>query len=163
DQSTTLERNPYYWKTDRHGQRLPYLDRVIFGIVPDTASAVLKFQSLDTNVLNDVNPDAVDSLKKDEQHGDLGDFAVYDLGPSFSTSFLVFNQQPGANKEGRPYVDPVKLKWFRNVRFRQAVSFAIDREGIIRTALFGHGSPIYGFDSPANKVWYSDQLPRYPY
>ncbi|HWX43060.1 MAG TPA: ABC transporter substrate-binding protein [Blastocatellia bacterium] len=160
DQSLALERNPYFWKIDGRGQRLPYLDRVVFEIVPDAGSVVLKFQNGETDMLYAVSPDAADSLKKDEQRGD---FTVYDLGPSFSTSFLVFNQQPGANKDGRPYVDPVKLKWFRNVKFRQAVSFAIDREGIIRTALFGHGVPIYGFDTPANKMWYTDQIPKYPY
>jgi peptide/nickel transport system substrate-binding protein len=160
DQSLALERNPYFWKVDGRGQRLPYLDRVVFEIVPDAGSVVLKFQNGETDMLYAVSPDAADSLKKDEQRGD---FTVHDLGPSFGTSFLVFNQQPGANKEGRPYVDPVKLKWFRNVKFRQALSFAIDREAMIRTALFGHGMPIYGFDTPANKMWYSDQIPKYAY
>ena len=35
EQRVVLERNPYYWKVDKKGQRLPYLDRVIFRIVPD--------------------------------------------------------------------------------------------------------------------------------
>jgi peptide/nickel transport system substrate-binding protein len=160
DQGVVLERNPYFWKADKTGQRLPYLDRVVFEITPDAGSVALKFQNRETDMLYDVSPESADSLRREEG---VGDFKVYDLGPSFSTSFLIFNQQPGVNKAGRPYVDPIKLTWFRNTKFRQAVSFAIDREGMIRTALFGHGVPIYGFDSPANKTWYTDQIPKYPY
>jgi peptide/nickel transport system substrate-binding protein len=38
-----LERNPYYWKVDARGQRLPYLDRLTFIQVPDdNAQAVDK-------------------------------------------------------------------------------------------------------------------------
>ena len=40
---------------------------------------------------------------------------------------------------GKPYVDPVKLKWFRNTKFRQAVSYAIDRDAIIQSIYSGRG------------------------
>ena len=45
DQRLVLERNPYYWKVDKNQQRLPYIDRVVFVIVPDFNTAALKFQS----------------------------------------------------------------------------------------------------------------------
>jgi ABC-type transport system substrate-binding protein len=35
DQRVVLERNPYFWKVDTKGQRLPYIDRVTLLIVPN--------------------------------------------------------------------------------------------------------------------------------
>jgi peptide/nickel transport system substrate-binding protein len=55
------------------------------------------------------------------------------------------------------------LKWFRNTKFRQAVSFAIDREAIVRSALGGHGAPRYGFTSPQNTKWFNPDIMKYPY
>src|SRR5271154_6469894 len=44
-----LERNPYYWKEDHRGNRLPYLDEVVFLFVPSEDSQVIRFQSGDTD------------------------------------------------------------------------------------------------------------------
>ncbi|HVF90595.1 MAG TPA: ABC transporter substrate-binding protein [Blastocatellia bacterium] len=160
DQRVVLERNPYFWKIDSKRQRLPYIDRVIFQIVPDFNTASLKFQNGETDMITSISPDAVDLLKQGEA---AGDYTISDLGPSMNLNNLTFNQDTGKNKQGKPYVDPVKLKWFRDVKFRQAVSYALDREGMVRTAFQGRGIPVYGFDSPANKVWYSDSIMKYPY
>lgn len=154
DQRVVLERNPHYWKVDRAGNRLPYLDRVVFAIVPDVNAEVLKFQQGETDMLWGISPETVELLKRDEQKGD---YKVHDLGPSFNTEFLVFNQ------DTRRYKDRVKLKWFREPRFRQAVSFAIDREALIAAVFLGYATPIYGYTSPANKRWHTEEIPKYPH
>ncbi|MEK7832895.1 MAG: ABC transporter substrate-binding protein, partial [Acidobacteriota bacterium] len=66
-------------------------------------------------------------------------------------------------KTGKPLVDPVKLGWFKDARFRQAVSHAIDREAIVRLVFAGKASPQYGFLSPGDKLWFNPQVPTYPY
>ncbi|HXG68112.1 MAG TPA: ABC transporter substrate-binding protein [Blastocatellia bacterium] len=154
DQRLVLERNPYYWKVDKNRQRLPYIDRVIFLIVPDFNTVALKFQSGETHMFWDIPPDNINSLKANEQ---AGDYTLYDLGPSFNVDYIVFNQD--LNK----YKDKTRLKWFREVKFRQAVSHAIDRNAIVQTAFQGYGMPTYGFISPANKTWYNDDIPKRPY
>jgi peptide/nickel transport system substrate-binding protein len=60
-------------------------------------------------------------------------------------------------------VDPVKLKWFRNVKFRQACSYAIDREAIIKSIFSGRAIPAYGFETPGNKKWFDPNLQKYPH
>src|SRR5262249_40349064 len=160
DQRLVLERNPFFWKVDRNGHRLPFIDRVVFEILPDLNAMVLKFSSSQMDMLYVVPPESVESLKRGEENGD---YKVYDLGGSFNTTYLLFNQDTGHGKNGAPFVDPAKLKWFRSPKFRQAISSAIDREGLIRTALDGRGVPIYSFVSPANRVWYSDEIEKYPY
>ncbi len=159
DQRVVLTRNPYYWKVDKKGQRLPYFDKIIFLIVPSFDTMALKFHNGETDMIHDINPDAVDLIKRGAQ---ANDSTLYEL-PGFNTTYLLFNQDTGSNKQGTPYIDPVKLKWFRDPKFRQAISYAIDREGMVRTVLLGHGSPIYSFDPPANKFWFNENSKKYPY
>jgi peptide/nickel transport system substrate-binding protein len=51
-QRLVLERNPYYWKSDAKGNRLPYLDELVFLFVPNADAQVLKFQSGETDVIS---------------------------------------------------------------------------------------------------------------
>src|SRR5580698_6777676 len=51
-QRLVLERNPYYWKADRAGNQLPYLNEVVFLFVPSEDAQVIRFQSGDTDVLS---------------------------------------------------------------------------------------------------------------
>jgi peptide/nickel transport system substrate-binding protein len=55
------------------------------------------------------------------------------------------------------------LKWFRDTKFRQACSYAIDRESIIKSIFSGRAIPNYGFVTPGNKKWYDPDTPQYPY
>jgi peptide/nickel transport system substrate-binding protein len=74
------------------------------------------------------------------------------------------NENPEKNpKTGAPYVDPIKVKWFRNPKFRQAISYAIDREAIVKSGLAGHGAPNYSFVSAAATNWYNPNIQQYPY
>src|SRR5262249_12149524 len=50
-----LERNPYYWKTDSRGQKLPYLDELEFLFVSSEDAQAIRFQSGDTDVIDRVN------------------------------------------------------------------------------------------------------------
>src|SRR5580704_13515360 len=42
-QRITLERNPYFWKVDRKGTRLPYLDQITFLFVASADAEVMRF------------------------------------------------------------------------------------------------------------------------
>jgi peptide/nickel transport system substrate-binding protein len=161
-QRVVLERNPHYWKVDTKGQRLPYLDRVIIQIVPDQNAMLLNFQNGTTDMNYAVRPEDVDLLRREEA---AKDFKVYDLGPGFNWIYLLVNQHTGKSETtGKPHVDPAKLAWFRDVRFRQACSYAIDRDSILRTVYQGLGVPVYSFTPPANKVWYDEAaIKKYPF
>ncbi len=154
DQRIVLERNPHYWKVDGAGRRLPYLDRVVFLIVPDANAATLRFQAGEIDMLWELAPETVDLLRRGEGPGQ---YTVHDLGASFNTTFLVFNQDTAR------YRNAAKLRWFRETRFRQAISYAIDREAIVRTVFLGHAAPLYGFVSPANKQWHTTGIREYPH
>jgi peptide/nickel transport system substrate-binding protein len=55
------------------------------------------------------------------------------------------------------------LKWFRNKKFRQAVSCALDRDRLAREAYEGSAQPIYGFLSTENPKWNNPNIPKFSY
>ncbi len=157
---TVLARNPFYWKVDRNGQRLPYLDELVFLSVADQNAAVLRFQAGESDLQDPVRPEDAAALTDDQAKGG---FTVTDLGPDLATNCIWFNQKPGADPTGRPYVEPYKRRWFEDVRFRRAVSHAMDREGVVRSVLQDRGDAQYGLVTAANKKWYDPAIPRFEY
>ena len=46
-----LERNPHFWKSDSSGERLPYLDEILFLVVASEPAEVMRFRSGDTHLI----------------------------------------------------------------------------------------------------------------
>ncbi len=159
-QYTMLERNPYFCEVDQKGQRLPYFDNIVFTVVPDVNAAFLRFLSGESDDVG-VPPYEYDRFKAESAKGR---FNLLEPGIGLEMSFLWFNENTNVNpKTDKPYVDPKKLKWFRNPKFRQAVSYAIDREAIIKSILSGRGIPAYGWETPGNKKWFNPNIQKYPH
>jgi peptide/nickel transport system substrate-binding protein len=158
-QRVVLERNPYFWKVDKKGQRLPYLDRLIFVIAKDFTTIQAKFQAGEIDMLARVRAEDYAQVKKMEGN----DIAIQDLGDVTDPQWIVFNQNTLNNPQtGKPYLAPWKQKIFRDVRFRQAVSYAIDRDGLVNTVYSGRAEPLFSFVTPADP-WYSPDVMKYPY
>jgi peptide/nickel transport system substrate-binding protein len=159
-QRVVLERNPYFWKVDSRGQRLPYLDRLVFVIAKDFNTVQAKFQAGELDVMSRVRAADYASVKRVESP----DVTVADIGVTLDTQWLVFNQNTGKDqKTGKPYVEPWKLRLFRDQKFRQAISYAINREGLANTVYAGRAVPLFTFVTPADKLWYTDNIMKYPY
>ena len=156
--STLLERNPEYWVTDRQGRRLPYFDQVLFTVAGSPAGEARLFLEGKSDVFETVRPENYAQFK---QAAAGGRFQLLDLGVGAERDFLWFNQNTGTNAQGQPIVNPVKLKWFRNQKFRQAISCTVDRERIARDVYSGRAQPIYGFISTENPRWNNANIPRY--
>ncbi|HEX3799730.1 MAG TPA: ABC transporter substrate-binding protein [Verrucomicrobiae bacterium] len=160
-QYVLLERNPYFWEVDSKNQRLPYFDTVIYIIVPDQNTVSLRFLHGDADLQEIVRPEEYEHFQEESAKGR---FKVLDLGVGSEHDMIYFNQNPEVNpKTGQPHVDPVKLKWFRNTKFRQAVSYALDRDAIVKAALGGHGEPNYSLVSSAATNWYNPKIHQYPH
>lgn len=154
-----LARARQYWKMDNSGILMPYVDAFVFSKVDDWNAWRLKFDAHEVdNYL--CKPDEVAAMKDGEARGG---YRVIDLGPKAGSNNLWLNQNPGRDEKGEPFVDPVKLAWFRDLRFRQAVVHAIDRDAIVRTVFSGYGTVIDGPTSPSDRVWFNARLPRYAY
>lgn len=159
-QRVVLERNPYFWKVDKNGQRLPYLDRMIFIIAKDFTTILAKFQAGEIDMLARVRAEDYAQVKKLEGP----EIGVQDVGVVSDPNWIVFNQNTSTNPQtGKPYLAPWKQRLFRDVRFRQAVSYAIDREGLVNTVFAGRAEPIYSFETSADKMWFTDDVMKYQY
>jgi len=159
-QYVLLARNPYFFEVDSNGQRLPYLDNIIYSVVPDWNTMSLRMLHGDDDADDMVKPDEYDTF---EAAAAAGKLELLEPGPGPECGFFMFNENTNVDKNGKPYVDPVKLKWFRNTKFRQACAYAIDREAIIKAIFAGHSQPEYGPETPGNKKWYNPNTPKYPH
>jgi peptide/nickel transport system substrate-binding protein len=156
-----LERNPYFLEVDTNGTRLPYFDEIIFSVVPDYNAQSLRFLSGESDADDYIYPYDYDQFKAASANGK---FDLLEPGVGLETTFFWFNQNTNINSQtGKPYVDPVRLKWFRNIKFRQAISYAIDRDDIIKSVESGRAIPQYGFLTQGYQNWYAPNTKTYPY
>ena len=110
------ERNPYYWKVDPAGNQLPYIDRLRFDLVisPEVETFKLLAGEVDLSMYGVQLKDYA-LYKEAEREGKI---RVFEWKGSDIGYCLAFNQ----NEK-----DPVLRKIFQNVKFRQAVSLALNR------------------------------------
>lgn len=148
-------RNPFWFRKDAEGHALPYLDTMLLVVVQDQKAEVLKFKAGELDQI-DVMPQDFPVIKPLEAEGN---FTVRKLGPTLNQTFVFFNQNTDKDKAGKPLVDPVKLSWFRDVNFRRAVSWAIDRKAIRDIVWNGLGADANGPSSPSSGYWWNASLP----
>ncbi len=159
-QSIVLKKNPKYWRKGLDPKTsLPYLDKIIYSIVPNEDAALMKFQQMELDVypLKGADFSILKPLERVKQ------FTIYDTGPQFGSNFLIFNQNSKKNEKGVPFVDPVKQSWFNNIYFRKAIAHAIDRQSIIDILMYGFGHEEYGPISPAASFFFNSKIVQYPY
>lgn len=154
-----LSPNPHFWKIDADGKRLPYLDYLVSKFVQESNTAIAHFAT----GKSDASGIGASDLVWVEQAAETYNFRIFDRGPSASVNFFWFNQHPGSNEKGEPYLAPHKFRWFRDKRFRQAIQYGINRAGLIDALLFGKGEPLTSIIPPAQGSWHNPNLPRYNY
>lgn len=151
-----LKRNPYYWKRDAQGIQLPYLDELDLEVVPDSNQTRAGLDQATIDIVDRIRPTDYASLLNAG-----GAVRAFDLGPGLGLDYLWFNLNP-AKADGTP-LNPGKLAWFSDARFRRAVSMAVDRDSIANSTLQGLATPLYGVVSPANRIWANPNLPKIAY
>ncbi|HEV8440998.1 MAG TPA: ABC transporter substrate-binding protein [Methylomirabilota bacterium] len=131
-----LARNKDYWM-----KGLPHLDKVTYRFIPDPNSALAALKSGDIDVSGfGLGPENVDELKKD------GRFQVI-LGDTTNDVTLSLNNSK------KPYSDK---------RVRLAITHAINKEEVLKGAMFGHGKILGSNVDPLNP-YYLDVSKRVPY
>ena len=148
-----FRRNPHYWRKDAQGVALPYLDSLTLQILSDQNTEALRMTAGEIDFLStsDPRPEDMAALKREEAAGRL---RIIDAGVSLDPDFLWFSTVPLAGTKTRP--------WLHERAFRQAVSYAVDRQGLADGPYLGTAVPVHGPVSPGNKTWHSASAPQYP-
>jgi peptide/nickel transport system substrate-binding protein len=142
-----LERNPHYWKIDGKGQRLPYLEELVYLIVPSRDAQVVRFQAGDTQAIAPLSPENYAALEAEQQ---ARHYRLYDAGPGTEYNFLLLNQ----NDDTAKLPDVARRQvWFKDLRFRQAMSMGIDRKAMTRLIYRDRATPLVTHVTPGKKQW----------
>lgn len=110
DVTTEYERNEDYWDVDDDGVQLPYLDGITTLVINDTQQVTAAFKAGEIDIMtNPLSPELREALMAEFPDAFYGQWIDAGMG------------QVGVNA-GRPPFD--------DLRVRQAISLAIDREGM---------------------------------
>lgn len=159
-QRTILERNPHYYKYDKNGTQLPYLDTLVFSSVPDMDTMMLRFQRGESDVLTTIRPESVFDMRDGQTKGN---YKLYELGPGDTFSVFWFNLKQGNSKSGKPFLEPVKQAWFNDEKFRKAILYAMNKDAIINSVLRGLAVNVWSQEPPVNRTWHNPNVPKYEY
>jgi len=149
-----LERNPYYWKIDRAGRSLPYLDEIVFLLVPSDDAQVVRFKAGETDLISRLSAPNFAVLSAEPSAARR----LEDLGAGLDCTFLFFNLND-LDAAKLPVVAR-KQAWFKQTAFRQAVSAAIDRASMVRLVYQGRATALSSHVTPGNRLWLNTALPR---
>ena len=130
------------------GSRIPYLqnhgkaylDAIKWVPIIEPANRANEIESGTIHALKNPAPQDVARLKANKN-------LVVLEWPAIANSFMSPNWQ-------------LKELGFHDIRVRQAISHAIDRDGIAKAVFFGHAAPTYGPIAP-NFKWYNPAVEKY--
>ena len=127
------ERNPYFWQIDTEGNQLPYIDEIMYKSVGDTEAMIMDAIAGNIDQILGYEVLALADyplMKENEESG--GYRVIVSKALPQSAMWIVMN----------PITPDNELREiFNDIRFRQAVSIAIDRDSINEVAYFGLAEP----------------------
>lgn len=128
-QQQVYERNPYYFKVDPTGNQLPYIDKIEVTFVQDSEALNLKFISGEVDYAREALAlNKMPLYKENEKKGYKA--GIYNMHITPTDVFLNWT-----------FKDPTWRKVLWDLRFRQALSYAIDRKEIIDSIYYGYAEP----------------------
>jgi peptide/nickel transport system substrate-binding protein len=132
--TTTMTRNDDYWDTPAA------IETLIFQVWPDDTAASEALRSGDLDLLLDpIAPADVESLQGE-------DSLTVDIYPSYKFGFFGYN------------LDPEKTPLFQDVKVRQALIYALDRQAMVDGLLLGYGEVANGTQPTLSEAYAPDQI-----
>jgi peptide/nickel transport system substrate-binding protein len=154
-QRLVFARNERYWRSAADGTALPYLDEIVFEIVPDQGAELVQLQSGRSDMMQQAL--RAEDLGALRPQVDDGRVSLVELGVSTDPDVFFLNL-----REHFWASDP-RRAWITKRELRQAISHAVDREAFAEGVFLGAAVPIWGPVTPGNPEWFSPNVPRYPH
>ena len=134
--SITLDANPNYWGTK------PGVDQVVFRPFPEDATRVAALENGEIDIAYTLPPDDAQRLQ----------------GKGFGVASVSIGQTMVLNLKSVNESTPLFKK-----EVRQALNYAIDKDGIVRDTMLGFGKALPGQLVGSDGVGFNSQLQAYPY
>ena len=122
---TIFERNPYYFKVDAAGNQLPYIDGIVSTKVEGSEGANLKIIAGEVDLADELAKiSSLPLYRENEGNG----YRALGSGVPYNPVVHAFNFA---------YEDPLWREIAGDLRFRQALNLAINRDEIIDAVYYG--------------------------
>jgi peptide/nickel transport system substrate-binding protein len=131
-----IEANPDYW-----GGR-PKYDRIIFRLIKEDSTRVAALLTGEVDLITNVPFDSIPKIKENPK-------TVVETVPSFRGVYLAFHQK--------------KCEAFKDKRVRQAFSYGVDRESLVKYILGGMAQVAKECIHPKVEYSHTNVRPRYTY
>ncbi len=125
------ERNPYFWKVDKEGNQLPYIDRIETQLVSNREvlngmimSGELDFAAYQTDIRN---------YPMYKQYEEKGGYRTITWTNGFGSDVIYMLNLT--------HQDPKMREVFQDIRFRKALSYGMNRDEINESIYFGKATP----------------------
>ena len=136
-----IQRTGTYWQPGADKQPLPYLDSLKVRFIADDSVRMVELRSGNIQIMDSVQPKDIQTARQD----------------------------PGIELVANPYqvtafqfTFSTKGQFANNLKLRQAVQYAIDREAVAKVLGVGIGEPMYFFLTPGY-LGYNKDLPHYDF
>ena len=148
----TFVRNPYYYAVDRAGNQLPYIDRIVSTIV-DSEVNQLKIISGESDLaFMNTSFDNYPLYKENEEQGGYRVFLI----PGTTGAAVAYHLNLN-------HPDPVQRELYQDIRFRRALSIAINRDEINDSVYFGVATPRQATIPSAARYYKPEWGEEHPY
>ena len=148
--SIILERNENYHRTDKFGNKLPFLDAIRIQFIQDKQIELLEFKQRKLDMMYRLPSDKIFEMLEETTEDPDGAQSKYILQrtPETQTQILSFLNQGSV---------------FENINVRKAISYAIDREKILNYVLHKEGfkAGIHGLTPPSFRDYDVEQIKGY--
>jgi peptide/nickel transport system substrate-binding protein len=137
---TTWVRNPYYFKVDADGQQLPYIDYITSTLVEDMEMVQLKYMTGEADFGRESA--TIDNISLYRENEEKAGITAYVTSMHNNPTDVSININYGLNTDGTVKDDADSQAWqevVNDVRFRQALMYAIDAEEILDSVYSGFG------------------------
>lgn len=120
-----MVKNPSYWKPDAQHNKLPYIDAVQVSFMPDKNQEFLTFKQGKLDFVSGFDASSRDQIiKKDGTiREEISSQFIVQKVPYLNTEYIGFQMDPSLYEKGdHPFL---------NLKVRQAMSYAINREELV--------------------------------
>lgn len=151
-----MQANPTFgqWNVDEAGNPLPYLAGYTLTIAEQDAALNL-YLAGEIDSFSPRNLDDIGTINVAINNGDIDAQVMEAVSPVASSQFIVWNWNMESN--------PTKEALFRNVNFRRAMAYLLDRDALIELVYNGSALPMYTNVYPINEFWVNPEVETYPY